>query len=358
VKHFWENGTVKWISAKHIDERDSVTGWELITEEAIKESATNIIPANAVVVVTRVSVGKMALLQEPVAVNQDLTGLVVRDPSRVSSSYLFWAIKGLSHRMVEAAQGLGVKGVTRQYMADLQIPFPPLDVQEKIAAALDGYRKVIEGAKQVIANYKPTIRIDPQWPTVRIGDLCPRIQYGLSSALNTKKQGYKTFRMNEIVDGTLVDSGQMKRADISSDELSKYRLEKGDILFNRTNSYEHVGRTGVFLLDGEYAFASYLVRLSLDKRRAAPLFVNLLMNTPGFQQGIKGFASRAIGQANISASNLASYEISLPPLPVQRRIVEEIEAERALVEANRKLVEVFDRKIQTKLAQIWGEASE
>ncbi len=81
----------------------------------------------------------------------------------------------------------------------------------------------------------------------------------------------------------------------------------------------------------------------------------VILSNGNLQKGIKAFASRAIGQANISASNLASYEIALPPLPIQRRIVEEIEAERALVEANRKLVEIFERKIQAKLAEIWGE---
>jgi len=354
-KSFWTDGTIKWLSAKHINDQHSVVGWELITEQAVRDSATNIIPANAVVVVTRVSVGKLTLLPEPMAINQDLTGLVVRDATFLNTTFLFWVIKGCITRIVDAAQGLGVKGVTRQFVADIEIPRPPLEEQERIVAELDGYRRVIEGARQVINNYKPTIKIDPTWPMLSIGGLCKRIQYGLSSSLNTKGIGYKTFRMNEIVNGIAVDVGQMKYADISNAEFAKYELAKGDILFNRTNSYEHVGRTGIFLLDGEYAFASYLVRLTLDQQRVNPMFLNLLMNTPDFQQGIKGYASRAIGQANINASSLASYEIPLPPIEIQRQIVAEIEAERALVESNRKLVEIFEKKIQTKLAEIWGE---
>jgi type I restriction enzyme M protein len=237
----------------------------------------------------------------------------------------------------------------------IKIPLPSLAEQERIVAELDGYRKVIEGARQVIAEYRPTIKIDPTWPMLSIGGLCKRIQYGLSSSLNTKGIGYKTFRMNEIVNGIAVDVGQMKYAGISNAEFAKYELAKGDILFNRTNSYEHVGRTGIFLLDGEYAFASYLVRLTLDQQRVNPMFLNLIMNTPDFQQGIKGYASRAIGQANINASSLASYEIPLPPIEIQREIVAQIEAERKLVEANRELIARFEQKLQAKLAEIWGE---
>src|SRR5207249_4839211 len=135
------------------------------------------------------------------------------------------------------------------------------------------YRKVIEGARQVIANYKAAFKIDPTWPMKKIGDLCVAMQYGLSVPLNENGVGYKIFRMNEIVEGRLTDSGQMKRAELKQEEFGKYRLQKGDILFNRTNSFEHVGRTGIFLLDGDYAFASYLVRLVVNRDLVNPLFL-------------------------------------------------------------------------------------
>lgn len=124
---FWSNGTVKWLSAKHINEQDAVVGWDLITQEAVKESATNIIPSNGVVVVTRVSVGKVTLLREPMAVNQDLTGLVVLDAKILNASFLFWAMKQCAKHIADSAQGLGVKGVTRSFVFNLEIPLPPLD---------------------------------------------------------------------------------------------------------------------------------------------------------------------------------------------------------------------------------------
>ena len=151
-KRYWTDGTVKWISAKHIDEHDNLVGWELITKEAVKDSSTNIVPANTIVLVSRVSVGKMTLLKEPVVVNQDLTGFFVRDSTRLSSPFLFCALKGCVERIVGAAQGLGVRGVTRQFLADLEIPLPPLAEQERIVAELERYRKVIEEKKQEITR--------------------------------------------------------------------------------------------------------------------------------------------------------------------------------------------------------------
>jgi type I restriction enzyme M protein len=243
-------------------------------------------------------------------------------------------------------------------IGNIQIPLPPLEVQKEIVAEIEGYQKVIDGARAVLDNYRPHIPIHPDWPMVELGELCDQIQYGLSVPLKVDGAGFKTFRMNELIEGRCVDRGDMKCADISANEFEKYRLKRGDILFNRTNSFEHVGRTGIFDLEGEYCFASYLIRLAVAKGEANPFFVNAFMNTEGFQQGIKQFASRAIGQSNINATTLATYPIPLPPLETQQATVAEIEAEQALVAANRELITRFEKKIQATLARVWGEEAE
>ena len=239
-------------------------------------------------------------------------------------------------------------------VASIEIPLPPLSVQQEIVAEIEGYQRVIDGARAVVENYRPHFVVDPDWPLVALGDVCERIQYGLSAPLNTEKCGYKTFRMNELVDGRTVDRGSMKHAEISAQEFEKYRLTPGDILFNRTNSIEHVGRTGIFELEGIYCFASYLIRLSISKKAANPSYVNAFMNTDSFQSGIKQYASRAIGQSNINAKSLAAYCVPLPPASVQNSIVSELVAERTLVEANRQLIERFEGKIQAAVGRVWG----
>ena len=92
----------------------------------------------------------------------------------------------------------------------------------------------------------------------------------------------------------------------------------------------------------------------MDKRKADPLFANAFMNTPEFQKGIKRFASRAIGQANINATNLKAYPIPLPSLDVQLQIVTKLETERRLIDANRELITRMEKKMQDRLAEIWG----
>ena len=221
-------------------------------------------------------------------------------------------------------------------------------------AEIEGYQKVIDGARAVVENYRPHIATNSEWPIVALGDVCERLQYGLSTPLNTQNSGYKTFRMNELIEGRSVDSGGMKHADISAEQFEKYRLVLGDILFNRTNSIKHVGRTGIFDLEGPYCFASYLIRLSIDGKTANPFYVNAFMNTESFQSGIKQYASRAIGQSNINAKSLAAYRIPLPPISVQDSVVAELEGEQALVRANLELICLFEGKVQEAIARVWG----
>ena len=140
--------------------------------------------------------------------------------------------------------------------------------------------------------------------------------------MNEDGDGFKIFRMGEVQGGRLIDTGRMKRADISTAEFQKYALRRGDVLFNRTNSIELVGKTGIFDLAGEYCFASYLIRVETDRERLLPEFLNYFMNSASFQASVRSKASRSVNQANINASILANETIRMPvSLAEQRRIV-------------------------------------
>ena len=121
-------------------------------------------------------------------------------------------------------------------------------------------------------------------------------------------------------------NGSMKCADISTEEFAKYKLRKGDLLFNRTNSIEHVGKTGLFDLDGEYCFASYLVRVMPDTSKILPKFLENMMNSLIFQEEAKGKASKSVNQANINATVMRNINVPVPSIPEQKKFVAKIDA--------------------------------
>ncbi len=317
MEEYW-NGGIPWATLVDLPATDFIseifTTKRTISEQGLRESAAKMIPANSVIVSTRATIGRIAINRVPIATNQGFKNVVIEDSTRAVPEYVALALTKLVPTMEAWATGGTFAEISKSKFCELQIPLPPLEVQKEIVAEIEGYQKVIDGARAVLDNYRPHIPIHPDWPMVPLGELCEKIQYGLSVPLNTEGSGFKTFRMNELVEGSCVDRGEMKCSEISANEFNKYRLTRGDVLFNRTNSFEHVGRTGIFDLEGEYCFASYLIRLIILKGYADPFYVNAFMNSDGFQQGIKQFASRAIGQSNINAKSLASY-----PIPLRKR---------------------------------------
>ena len=128
-----------------------------------------------------------------------------------------------------------------------------------------------------------------------------------------------------LADGVAVDSDSCL-VDLSKEEFNRYRLDHGDVLFNRTNSYELVGRTGVYKLDGNHVFASYLIRLKTNAARILPDYLCAFLNAPVGRRQVMRFATRAVSQTNVNASNLRTMLIPLPPLDYQRRVIEYVES--------------------------------
>jgi type I restriction enzyme M protein len=173
---FWTNGTTRWISSKHISEDHRAVGGEMITAAALKGSATNLIPAKSLVLITRVSVGKWAFLDESLAINQDLTALTPTD-DRLIPEFLKCVAPLLAAQIDSAAVGVGVRGVTREFLGSLEIPLPPLEEQRRIVAEIEGYQKVLDGARQIHAGYRFQLDVAPDWELQTLGEICRFIDY-------------------------------------------------------------------------------------------------------------------------------------------------------------------------------------
>jgi type I restriction enzyme M protein len=155
---YWTEGSIKWISSKHISDFRRVVGYELITQRAVDESSTKVAPKGSTILITRVSVGKYALADDDYAINQDLTALISRDENKLDPGYLFHIAGHLAEIVEKNAQGIGVRGVTRSFLSDLTIPVPPLAIQQEIVTEIEGYQKRIEELKSGIGENEAKIK--------------------------------------------------------------------------------------------------------------------------------------------------------------------------------------------------------
>ncbi len=178
---------------------------------------------------------------------------------------------------------------------------------------------------------------NPRFPTVTIRQVVDIVQYGCSSLAKAEPVGVPMLRMNNLQnDGW--DLSDLKYIAFSDKELASYRLEKGDLLFNRTNSKELVGKCEVFRESGDWVFASYLIRVRLNDE-IIPQFASDFLNTSAGRLQIDRFSRQIIGMTNINAEELQEILIPRPPKPKQEQLVAAMDSARAsrcakLAEAN------------------------
>ncbi len=336
---------------------------ETITEEGLKQSSAWIVPPGSLLLSMYATIGETAINTIPVATNQAILAIIPKDNFHVEfGAYL---LKYHSRRLVRDNVQSTQKNVNKGIVQKFLIPLPPLPEQKAIAQVLKSVQEAKEKTEEVIKalkefkkslmrhlfTYGPvpvneTDRVEireteigplpAHWKVVRLGEVVNKFQYGISKR-GEKKGSFPIIRMNNLQDGRVV-AYPLQYVNLSEEEFVRFRLEKRDILFNRTNSFELVGKTALFELEGDYVFASYLIRLKVSTKYIEPHFLNYLLNWEKTQNRLKRLASRAVSQANISASKLREFKIPLPPLPEQQQIAHILQAVDRRIEAeeNRK----------------------
>lgn len=188
------------------------------------------------------------------------------------------------------------------------------------------------------------------WDDVRLGEILWRTQYGTNANLSDSSLGVAVLRMGNLQSGEItLDS--LKWTELSRNEYQDLLLKPGDILFNRTNSIDLVGKVSIVRdLPFDTTFASYLVRLNTTKDRANPYWVHALLNTDSVQSRISQMATKGASQANINPTSLRSLKIPLPPVNEQNRQIQLIESLTQRVMSEKSIVEVL-RRLKTEAAK-------
>jgi type I restriction enzyme, S subunit len=270
--------------------------------------------------------------------------------------------------------GASYPAVRDSDVLDREILLPPLPDQRQIARVLGTARMALLHQSKCLAAAEDLKRaamrelfthglrgeaqketefgMTPEgWPVRPIGEFTSQMQYGLS--IRGEPEGrYPILRMNCQEDGNVL-MRDLQFVDLDRATAEAYQLRAGDILFNRTNSYELVGRTAILEHDAEAVFASYLVRVAVDRERLNPRCLNYFLNWDVAQAELKKLASRGVSQANISASKLRGFAIPIPPtLDEQREIVEILDAIDRKIDLHKRKRAVLEELFKTLLHKL------
>ena len=269
---------------------------------------------------------------------------------RVLSAFYTYVFRGthFNSAVLGEIKGAQLPRIGWKSFANLNIPLPPLEVQQEILTEVESCQKVVDGARAVIDNYQPHIVVDPDWPLAELGEMT-QPEYGLTA--KAEDQGdTRLVRITDISeDGTL--SSQDSKFITLTDEARGSLLVKGDILVARTGAT--YGKTLLFDEDYSAVFASYLIRLRFPPNRLHPRYYWTFAQSDAYWRQAETLVTGG-GQPQFNGSALKHIKIPVPPLATQGEIVAKIEAEQTLVAANQELVNRMEEKIQAAIARVWG----
>ena len=216
---------------------------------------------------------------------------------------------------------------------------------------------MMDGARAVIDNYRPHIPVDPAWPVVKLGEIAEEIKAGFACG----KSSVETEGAPHIRPMNINENGQFTREGlkcISEEEYQgreDYALLPGDVVFNNTNSKELVGKTCLIREKINGGYSNHMTRIRVAQEICDSSFLAYSLHDAWRRGTFANLANKWIGQAGINIKSLSEFQVPLPPLATQQTIVAELEAEQALVAANRELVERMEGKIRAAVGRVWGE---
>ncbi|MGV8049021.1 MAG: N-6 DNA methylase [Anaerolineaceae bacterium] len=253
--------------------------------------------------------------------------------------------------------GVTVPKLTQEEMNNIQIPLPPLEVQREIVEEIEGYQKVIDGARQVVENYKPVIPFDPSWPLVRIGDICE---------LNPKKSEVQNLPGDaEISFVPMADlnenqvSFEPKQTRFLGEVINKYTyFAENDVLLAKVTPCFENGKAGIARsLKNGLGFGSSEFYVLRPSRETSPEWIFYNLTTDSFREiGEKNMTGTG-GLQRVPKDFISNYYIPLPPIDIQERILVDIKEETKLVKNSNKIVELFEAKIATHIQRVWKGTS-
>ena len=298
---------------------------------------------------SRINVGSLALnSHDEVGCVSPMYVVFSVDKEKLLPSYLLRHLESdvFNEFVSNMAQGAVRAQLKYADLIKFKIPLPTIEVQREIVAELGRYQHIIDAAQEIVKTYKPTIKINPEWKIVSLGDLV------------SVNNGQVLTDFDEPGTEACI-------------KVSDMNLPENSTFITTSSRWTNQKLRGLVEIESAI-FPKRGAAIATNKKRLnkIPCYIdnNCMAITPNDRQVLNGYflyyfmlgfdltsISNSAGVALINNPDIKSVKIPLPPIEVQREIVAELEAEQELIDANKKLIETMQQKIKSKIAEVWGE---
>lgn len=337
---------ISWIKIGDVSENAKFI---VQTKEKIKKEGigkTRLVQDGDFILSNSMSFGRPYIVRISGAIHDGWLLLRMKDNEKINQDYLYEILRSdtIKKQYEKLATGGVVRNLNINLVSGVKIPLPPLSIQEEIVAEIEGFQKIIDGAKMIVENYKPKIDIDPNWEMVSLGDIgkicmCKRV---------FKEQ---TTTQGDVPFYKIGTFGKEPDAYISKEIFIEYQTKfsypkKGDVLISTSGT---IGKTLVFNGLPAYFQDSNIVWIANDETKVLNKYLNI------YYQIIKWRPADGVTIARLYNKIISETKIPIPTIEIQIKIVSQIEKEKELINANKQLIEIFEQKIRDRISKVWGE---
>ena len=303
------------------------------------------------------ALGRTTIIEKehlPANTNQALA--IIRLKEGVSPMYIASILRTdiIKSKIEELKVGVAQLNISLEQLRNLEIPLPPLEIQEEIVKEIEDYQKIIDGAKMVVDNYKPTITIKPEWEMLELGVVCD-VRDGTHDSPIYQQNGFPLITSKNLKNG-MIDFSAVNY--ISEEDLIKINkrsaVDDGDILMPMIGT---IGNPIIVKKEREFAVKNVALIKPKKESKVLQFYINLILQTPLFDSYVST-QSKGSTQKFLSLGTIREFSIPIPSMEEQTEIVRQIENEQELVSANRQLISIFEQKIKDKINEVWGVKEE
>lgn len=322
------DGDIPWVTPSDLKGQKYVTSTgRNLSEQAVIDKQAFLYPENSVLISTIGDIGKVAIAKQPTASNQQITGIKVNEKIILSEFLYYWLFMNKEHLYFKANKAV-IPILNNKVLKTISIEIPSdLEYQRKVVLQLDTIQQLIDKRIQsldILNSLKESLFLNMfasnayQWEYKELSCFVENTQYGLADALSSDPVGYPIIRMNNISYKGDIDLTNLKYIELNQEKFNKYELKERDILFNRTNSNDLVGKTTVWKKEKGYVFAGYIFRIKLNENRLNPYYLSGYLNSRLGKELLRNKAKVSGSMANISSSLLLKQKILEAPIDLQK----------------------------------------
>jgi type I restriction enzyme M protein len=301
--------------------------------------------------------GRVAVVDSdilPANTNQALAIIRLREGGSAYPKYIFHILKSdyVSRQTARMVSGVAQYNLSLGQVGSLRIPLPPLSAQQEIVAELDRYQKVVDGARQVVENYRPQIAVDPDWKMISMQECAEINARTVDPAAEYGERNFTYIDITSVENGTGSISFANKVRGTEAPSRARRGVLKGDVLLSTVRPNLKAFAFLSTIPDDCIASTGFAVLTPSPKVMGHYLYFVLLDNIV-MEQMLNRMGKGAY--PSINQNDVENLKIPVPPMSIQRQIVARIEEEQQLVQANRRLIELFEAKIRDRIKRVWGE---